>query len=59
MEKHIFNIKGMPLEDVIFYKYLVINISTKNFSLLSTIDSPNVKANMTLTHQSENEYKYI
>ena len=46
--KHVFNIKGNPLENVKSYKYLGITISSKNCSLQCTLNDLSVKANRAL-----------
>ena len=46
--KHVFKIKGTPLENVKLYKYLGIHISSKNCSLQRTLNDLSVKANRAL-----------
>ena len=46
--KHVFKINGNPLENVKFYKYLGIHISSKNCSLKWTLRDLSVKANRAL-----------
>ena len=46
--KHVFKIKGNPLENVKSYKYLGITISSKNCSLQCTLNDLSVKANRAL-----------
>jgi len=47
-EKHILSINGNQLENVKSYKYLGITISSKNCSLLGTLNDLSVKANRAL-----------